>query len=260
MPAWMTDTAAPRAPRSPAPRMDTAADEWVYIDINGAQQGPFSASEMRAWYAGGFFKADLQVRRRSEPQSLFCSLGDCMALRETADTSGDNAARVGVRESMGAEHTTDERVGKPPSSADGAADAEADRRGGGWQKAPLADQAMMFAKGQAQEIMAGGTAATAEGQAYFLQEQKKMLEQKLDKIDIAAQRQTGRIMTSPALAKPIGKKKVGGCGSFLAALKKQVKQAEEKDGSAQRDLTLDSSEKQGENQGVFSYLQPPMGH
>jgi hypothetical protein len=63
----------------------------------------------------------------------------------------------------------------------------------------------------------------------------------------------------PAITKP--KKKTAGGGSFLSALKKQVRDAEEKVGTgAHSNLSLDETEKQGQNQGVFSYLQPPMGH
>jgi DNA-binding Xre family transcriptional regulator len=45
-------------------------------------------------------------------------------------------------------------------------------------------------------------------------------------------------------------------------LKKQVKQTEkaQQRGISTDNLSLDATEKQGQNHGVFKYLLPPMGH
>ena len=36
--------------------------KWVYLDDSGAQQGPFSTTEMSDWFEGGFLAADRKVK------------------------------------------------------------------------------------------------------------------------------------------------------------------------------------------------------
>jgi hypothetical protein len=58
------------------------------------------------------------------------------------------------------------------------------------------------------------------------------------------------------------KGKAAGGGGFLGMLKQQVKKTEKakQRGITTDTLSLDATEKQGQNSGVFKYLLPPMGH
>ena len=56
--------AAPPQDSSAAPPADAAGGEkkWVYLDDSGAQQGPFSTTEMNSWFTGGFLAGDRKVK------------------------------------------------------------------------------------------------------------------------------------------------------------------------------------------------------
>lgn len=40
----------------------TSSDKWLYMDLSGTQQGPFSTSEINNWYLGGYMGADQKVK------------------------------------------------------------------------------------------------------------------------------------------------------------------------------------------------------
>jgi len=50
--------------------MNDNKKEWLYLDSQELEQGPFSLAEMRAWWIGGFFPADLKVRLQREYKFL----------------------------------------------------------------------------------------------------------------------------------------------------------------------------------------------
>ncbi|KAH8101371.1 hypothetical protein BXZ70DRAFT_88074 [Cristinia sonorae] len=50
-------------PSGPPPGLDLAAVDWSYLDPQGQVQGPFRADTMQKWYDGGYFTADLLMRR-----------------------------------------------------------------------------------------------------------------------------------------------------------------------------------------------------
>ena len=60
--------AAPPQDSSAAPPADAGAPpaggekKWVYLDDSGAQQGPFSTTEMNSWFTGGFLAGDRKVK------------------------------------------------------------------------------------------------------------------------------------------------------------------------------------------------------
>eukprot|EP00051_Salpingoeca_urceolata_P006387 m.84467 g.84467 ORF g.84467 m.84467 type:complete len:1310 (-) comp14807_c0_seq1:195-4124(-) len=56
---------------------DPAQYEWLYQDASGQMRGPFSAGQMTAWLASGFFETDLAVKRPCDP--AFVSLSSIMA-------------------------------------------------------------------------------------------------------------------------------------------------------------------------------------
>ena len=49
----------------PPPPADPEAKEWVYLDDENQQQGPFSLAEMRDWFEKGFFEPTLRVKRQT---------------------------------------------------------------------------------------------------------------------------------------------------------------------------------------------------
>ncbi len=55
----------------------TAADapDWVYLDGDGIEQGPFPQSLMAQWYAGGALPDDLAVRTASDTTGRYNPLG-----------------------------------------------------------------------------------------------------------------------------------------------------------------------------------------
>ncbi|KAH7698208.1 GYF domain containing protein [Aphelenchoides avenae] len=63
----LSSTSSPPAP--PA----VECQEWVYLDPRGNLQGPFTNQQMQAWFANGYFKSDLMLRRADETQ--FTNLG-----------------------------------------------------------------------------------------------------------------------------------------------------------------------------------------
>ena len=38
-------------------------DQWLYQDAQGITRGPFSSSDMMAWYGAGYFTMDVKVQR-----------------------------------------------------------------------------------------------------------------------------------------------------------------------------------------------------
>jgi len=44
------------------------AEKWFYLDASGKEQGPFSHTQMKGWFASGLIKADLRVRLEREKQ------------------------------------------------------------------------------------------------------------------------------------------------------------------------------------------------
>ena len=59
-----TQAVAPPVAQPPPPA-DPDAKEWVYLDDENQQQGPFSLAEMRDWFEKGFFEPTLQVKRQT---------------------------------------------------------------------------------------------------------------------------------------------------------------------------------------------------
>ena len=123
--------------------------------------------------------------------------------------------------------------------------------------------------------MAGGQAASVEGHALFLQQKLRQFEASTGSAVAATVGSTttqsssrGTAQTNSAapgagMPKPAkGRKKKPSKGGFLATLKQQAQATErkQKKGLQADALALDTREKQGQNQGIFSYLQPPMGH
>eukprot|EP01043_Picozoa_sp_COSAG02_P059126 COSAG02_NODE_7477_length_2995_cov_1.468577_1_plen_324_part_00 len=261
----------------------TPADpgQWVYLDQQGAQQGPFSTDEMRGWYTGGFFQGSLQVRPAAAAGEFAPLLS--FSWLSGGDSSGTVGGGAGVQDSGGAKS-----VGDDISATTGEGVART-------QRAPLSSQESLFGASQVAEIAAGGSAQSARGQALFLQERLRQFEQQQgqgqsDDGAVGAGQSTavpmgasttapesgGTVSSAPgATASTIdkraagtgrgrgkGKSSVGGGGGFLGMLKKQVKQTEkaQQRGISTDNLSLDATEKQGQNHGVFKYLLPPMGH
>jgi hypothetical protein len=253
----------------------------VYLDQQGAQQGPFSTAEMRGWYTGGFFQGSLQVRPAA-------AAGEFAPLLSFSWLSGGDSG--GVVEDV----VIQDSGGRTSVSDGGRDDISATEGMSGTQRAPLSSQESMFGASQVADIAAGGSAQSARGQALFLQERLRQFEQQQqgqsDDGDVVGGRSTtapvgasaaalesgGKVSTAPgattsaidtqASGKGRGRGKAksgaGGGGGFLGMLKKQVKQTEkaQQRGISTDTLTLDATEKQGQNHGVFKYLLPPMGH
>lgn len=55
-----------------------SSDEWMYIDPQGNEQGPFSATEMVGWYRASYFDDNLYVRRANDTR--YVALGDLVRL------------------------------------------------------------------------------------------------------------------------------------------------------------------------------------
>ncbi|KAG0213854.1 hypothetical protein BGX31_001188 [Mortierella sp. GBA43] len=71
-----TSSSGSNAPLNPEPPFDSQPLElskWLYRDPSGSIQGPFSSEEMHEWFKGGFFTADLLIKR--EHDSSFEPLG-----------------------------------------------------------------------------------------------------------------------------------------------------------------------------------------
>lgn len=65
---------------STPPHGSLASVQWYYKDPKGSEQGPFSSADMDKWLRHNFFKIDLLVRRKEEPNfmplaMLFLRLG-----------------------------------------------------------------------------------------------------------------------------------------------------------------------------------------
>jgi hypothetical protein len=77
---------ASSAVRSQRPRGAAAAAEaaeWSYRDAQGAQQGPFTLSQMQQWYAGGYLPDSTQVRHVDDAD--FVSIGQQSRIYTAAD-------------------------------------------------------------------------------------------------------------------------------------------------------------------------------
>lgn len=48
------------------PLVDPAQIEWIYLDPQGNEQGPFNGLMMHEWFTGGYLTADLRIRRKDE--------------------------------------------------------------------------------------------------------------------------------------------------------------------------------------------------
>ncbi|KAI7863029.1 hypothetical protein BDF14DRAFT_1437490 [Spinellus fusiger] len=64
---WHEDTSSLEIPPSPQ-KVTVDIDEgvWYYIDTFHQLQGPFSVSDMHAWYMCGYFQNDLMIRRKDD--------------------------------------------------------------------------------------------------------------------------------------------------------------------------------------------------
>ncbi|KAG0264753.1 hypothetical protein BG011_006183 [Mortierella polycephala] len=51
----------------PLESLPTELSKWLYRDPSGSIQGPFSSEDMQEWFNGGFFTADLLVKREQDP-------------------------------------------------------------------------------------------------------------------------------------------------------------------------------------------------
>ena len=60
LPAAAAAAAAATATAAAAP---TGPGGWLYLDPSGAQQGPFTITEMRRWYQDGFLSPTLLVKQ-----------------------------------------------------------------------------------------------------------------------------------------------------------------------------------------------------
>ena len=91
--------AAPPQDSSAAPPADAGAPpaggekKWVYLDDSGAQQGPFSTTEMNSWFAGGFLEADRKVKEEGSSSTDFADLSSIPEL--SAAALGGNQNRIG---------------------------------------------------------------------------------------------------------------------------------------------------------------------
>jgi hypothetical protein len=47
---------------------EASGEEWVYLDDNGAQQGPFSPDKMQQWWQYGFLRSNLLVKKVAEAE------------------------------------------------------------------------------------------------------------------------------------------------------------------------------------------------
>ncbi len=72
------------AARGPAPRAGPHPQPWFYMDPAGLVQGPFTADEMRAWLAQGFFQNRLPVRYGEVPANAFVPLAEAFTDLRTA--------------------------------------------------------------------------------------------------------------------------------------------------------------------------------
>ncbi len=69
------------APRSPEPSINI---QWIYLDPKGDRQGPFTSSQMVAWFSAGYFPANLPVTwymtgEILDPDAIFFPLDRCYA-------------------------------------------------------------------------------------------------------------------------------------------------------------------------------------
>jgi hypothetical protein len=161
-----------------------AQSSWEYVDSSGATQGPFTTEQMRGWLQAGFFQPGLQVRRLvtalRPPGSGGGSTVDIRTCPEFSAAStvtptppAVTTAAAGSGTSAAASQTEAKAVGKkstptPASEEGGAAPAA---------RVPLPPQGTMFAQGQAEHVMKGGTAVTAEGHALFLMQKMRQFEE-----------------------------------------------------------------------------------
>ncbi|KAF9195350.1 hypothetical protein BGZ50_004726 [Haplosporangium sp. Z 11] len=58
---------AAHAAEPPLESLPTELSKWLYRDPSGSIQGPFSSEDMQEWFNGGFFTADLLVKREQDP-------------------------------------------------------------------------------------------------------------------------------------------------------------------------------------------------
>lgn len=49
---------------------------WMYLDDSGEKQGPFTGTQMLAWYNAGFLDGSVRVRRKASPDETFFPIGD----------------------------------------------------------------------------------------------------------------------------------------------------------------------------------------
>lgn len=49
------------------------AEQWLYLDPQDNQHGPFDSKQMQMWFANGYFKSDLRLRPTNSP--TFTTLG-----------------------------------------------------------------------------------------------------------------------------------------------------------------------------------------
>ena len=77
---------------SNAPPTDGVGGEkkWVYLDDSGAQQGPFSTTEMSDWFTGGFLAADRKVKEEGSSADFV----DLSSIPELCGSESDDGRRT----------------------------------------------------------------------------------------------------------------------------------------------------------------------
>ncbi|VDK23606.1 unnamed protein product [Anisakis simplex] len=74
------------------------SDDWYYIDPKNDTQGPFQSALMEAWFNSGYFTSDLRIRRGTDPNSGFITLGDLLRINGSISPfkrSPPNSAAIG---------------------------------------------------------------------------------------------------------------------------------------------------------------------
>ena len=95
--------AAAAAPPAPSAAAGDGACEWVYLDQDGNEQGPFAEGEIFEWLVGGYLPDNLSVRPAGEPSAQYAALeqvvgaGGALEQRMRAwIDAGNGGAAVGV--------------------------------------------------------------------------------------------------------------------------------------------------------------------
>jgi hypothetical protein len=84
------------ATTAPLPAPSPEEVQWLYLDDDGVEQGPFPHSQMQEWYKALFFTLDTKVRLQHQPGAPFIAIKDRRDCLFAGQKGATNAATTSI--------------------------------------------------------------------------------------------------------------------------------------------------------------------